>query len=124
MTDAANAPMPLQAPGGRPHRENASYGGLPQTRSQKQASSEAGRIKPKDVYKALEGDDETRSGVLARFRALGGDLNRWNRGDRAVMAEAIIRTEDALEGDARGRMTAQRLTLRDVRLRLELEVWP
>lgn len=41
--------------------------------------------------------ERARGMVLARFRAAGGDLDRWSRHDETTMAEAITRTEDEIE---------------------------
>lgn len=66
----------------------------------------------------------SRPRILSRFRASGGNLDRWARSDREAMVDAITVAEDALEVHTKGRDTEERRALRDIRRRLELELWP
>jgi hypothetical protein len=45
------------------------------------------------------GREEVRERVLSRFRLEGGNRDRWQSSDHAIMAEAITRAEDWLELD-------------------------
>jgi hypothetical protein len=62
-----------------------------------------------------------RDAVLGRFRALGGDMNRWQRQDWDVMARALTAAEDKLELEASrsAEKMAARSGLRRVRRALE-----
>jgi hypothetical protein len=65
---------------------------------------------------------DSRTPVLAGFRAGGGDKERWGRADQAVMADALTREEDKLELGPKGsRIDALRGALRTVRRTLEVE---
>ena len=72
-----------------------------------------------DVLRVLGEHGEVKTDVMARFRALGGSLDRWQRRDREAMADAIASAEDRLEFEARGRITAARVALRALRRQLE-----
>ncbi len=52
----------------------------------------------------------------ARFRALGGDGQRWQKRDVIAMADALTRIEDVCEA---GRPRVDRAPIRDVRRALE-----
>jgi hypothetical protein len=81
-------------------------------------------------------EDETRSYALSRVRDAGftadefssGDASRgaararW-RGAREAMADALTRTEDWLEME-HPRRERERHAIREVRRRLELDLWP
>ena len=75
----------------------------------------------RDVLGALQSDNG-RSAALASYRAAGhtADSFATSRHARRAMAEALTRTEDALES-ANGRLTGERLALRAVRRTLECE---
>lgn len=84
-----------------------------------------------DVLRVLQ-DDEARSYATTRYRAAGfgpDDFAR-SRAAREAMADALTRTEDWLEmlgvdGIRRGaKLEAERAAIRDVRRRLETELWP
>lgn len=79
-------------------------------------------MKPAQVQRALAQHEETRVTVMAKFKARGGVLNRWERSDRLIMAECLIEAEDALEEALHGRQTAARAAIRGVRRQLELEI--
>jgi hypothetical protein len=99
--------------------ENASTGPLARGRSQKQAMSGGVQVTTRQVHKVLSDDEDTRAMVMARFKALGGSLDRWSGRDHQAMALAMTAAEDSLELVSRGRMTAQREALRTIRRRLE-----
>lgn len=94
----------------------------------------AERVCWRDVVRVLP-DPETRSAVVASLRASGFDPDSFARriGARRVVADALTRTEDALElaeldagGSGRGRrreiLAEQRAAIRELRRRLEGEV--
>ena len=97
----------------------SSYGARPLARREKEAASAADPVLPRHVHAALALDDEARHVALAHFRAQGGNLDRWQRRDLDLMAEAITAAEDALELRARGAWTAARRELRAIRRELE-----
>lgn len=66
------------------------------------------------VHEVVRELGDARDGVMARFRAAGGSLDRWRASDWDAMREAITREEDARE--LRGARTEG---LRRVRRRLE-----
>ena len=103
-----------------PDSDLASYGASAPARSQiPEAPCEY-----RNVLQALA-DRDARSRVLAEFRRRGGTPDTWRlRSTREAMADALTRTEDAIELESRGRMTAERLALRGIRRRLECELWP
>ncbi len=73
------------------------------------------------VHLALGGAGEAaRSSAMAHFRASGGSLDRWQRRDIEIMADAIGHAEDALELKTRGRWTPARAGLRSIRRQLEV----
>lgn len=73
------------------------------------------------TYPRAVGVPGVREHVLARFRALGGSPDRWQRRDREAMAEAITRAEDEVEGS---RVVGLCDGLRALRRALECELWP
>ena len=75
----------------------------------------------KEVFRAVGDFGDIRERVVARFRANGGDVQRWKRPDLEAMCDALTRVEDSVEG---GRMTEARLALRTTRRRLETVLWP
>jgi hypothetical protein len=102
--------------------ETQSYRRSHSGRSQKQGVPENRPIETRQVYAAIADDEETRSLVLARFRSLGGSLDRWQRHDRALMSQAFTAGEDALElRRPTERRDILRSALRDIRRRLERE---
>ena len=70
----------------------------------------------RDVVRVLGG---ARASVLGRFRAGGGDPDRWQRRDREAMADSLPRVEDELELSRGSRAAETRVALRTVRRRLE-----
>lgn len=50
------------------------------------------------VFKAIAPYETYRVQIVAEFKRLGGDANRWGRDDWMAMANAITRAEDVLEG--------------------------
>ena len=64
-----------------------------------------------------EAGEAHRRAVLDRFKAAGGDLDRWSRRDLVSMADAITRTEDELE--LRCSTSPARAKLRTLRRSLE-----
>jgi hypothetical protein len=83
-----------------------------------------------DVLRAVQGD-EARSRLLGLYRAagftpddFGGGGSRGNRAAREALSDALVRTEDMLEG-RHGRLAAdERARVRALRRRLEGELWP
>ena len=74
----------------------------------------------REVHAVLMQDDESHSGVVAGFRAGGGNVDRWLPHDLATMGRAITAVEDVLELRSDGaNRRALRLRLRGVRERLE-----
>ncbi|HEY1958608.1 MAG TPA: hypothetical protein VGH28_23480 [Polyangiaceae bacterium] len=82
------------------------------------------------VFRALGEHDRARRLVLDRFAALGGKLDAWaQRATREAMADALTFAEDRIEFTCDGRSTRpydspDRVALRDIRRRLEWELWP
>ena len=84
-----------------------------------------------DVLRVLQ-DDEARSFALSRFRASGFSPDDFGRVRRAreAMADVLTRAEDWLEmlgvdGRRRGAtFEGLRIAIREVRRRLEWELWP
>lgn len=77
-----------------------------------------------DIVRAVE-RETTRETLMARYRAAGftPDDFAGRRGAREAMADALTRTEDALE-DRSSVGSRERAALCDVRRRLEWELWP
>jgi hypothetical protein len=78
----------------------------------------------RDVLRCLP-DDQTRSYALSRFRESRFDADSFATriAARAALADALTATEDFLEVE-HPRREGDRLAIRDVRRRLETEVWP
>lgn len=76
-----------------------------------------------DVLRVLPGP-ETRSYAVALVRRAGFSADAFGhlREARAVVADALTRTEDWLE--IRGGHVRERAAIRDLRRRLERELWP
>ncbi len=79
-------------------------------------------IEVRDVQLALVNHEPARREVMARFRERGGSFSRWRRSDVEAMADALTRTEDALELLTNGRMTPARDDLKKIRRKLEDEL--
>lgn len=79
-------------------------------------------VEARHVLSAIAVDEPTRGAIVARFKAAGASLDRWQLRDREVMAEAITKMEDELELAAAGRSTFTREALRTIRRRLEEDV--
>lgn len=78
-----------------------------------------------DVLRAIQ-DDEARARVVARLRDAGlspDDIVAPRRYPRVVLLEAIVAEEDRLERE-HPRRHEERSTIREMRRRLECEVWP
>lgn len=77
-----------------------------------------------DVIRVLH-RDRTREFVLARYRDAGFTPDDFGhkRPAREAMADALTRAEDRLE-DVSSAPSRERDGLRDVRRRLEWELWP
>jgi hypothetical protein len=75
----------------------------------------------KEVFRAVGDHGDLRERLVARFKAAGGDVNRWKRADMEAMCDALVRIEDEMES---GKMTVPRMALRTVRRQLERELWP
>jgi hypothetical protein len=75
-------------------------------------------VKYADVVRVL-GRDETRCQVMERFRASGGNRDRWAASDRLAMASALTQTEDWLELEHPG--SVERAALSRIRRALEGE---
>jgi len=75
----------------------------------------------KEVFRAVGDHGDIRERVVARFKAGGGDVQRWKRSDMEAMCDALVRVEDEMEG---GRMTTARMAVRTTRRRLERVLWP
>ena len=97
------------------------------TAAPKRARAARPRVPWADVLRGLQLDD-VRSEVLGAYRAAGFGPEDWTvkQATRVVLMEALVRAEDRLEaeGSKRGERLAQRVILRDLRRRLELELWP
>lgn len=78
-----------------------------------------------DVVKALQ-DDESRRFVMSRYNASGWCPDDFARRveARSVLADALSRTEDILETKRGSNAATERLRIRTVRRRLELELYP
>lgn len=106
-------------------------------------SSPGGAIGWSDVLRALDADEAVRADVLALYRqGFRGCRSQWHpdpdaprvwtpddfatrRGARECMADALTAAEDRLDLERRSpRREALALALRDVRRRLEWELWP
>jgi hypothetical protein len=74
------------------------------------------------VLEALAAYEDIQGEVMARFRAGGGLATRWQRRDRWAMADALSRTQDALENGAGGRWTFGRTALSTIRRQVEDEL--
>ncbi len=73
------------------------------------------------VLRAIAGIEDSRSRIIAAFKAKRGNLDRWEAMDRVAMALAITKEEDWLEYDGgRSReVIAYRKALQTVRRVLE-----
>lgn len=98
---------------------------IDKTGSRKRSSAPGRACSYREVLAALQSDG-ARSGALSAYRAAGftADDFATRRQARLAMLEALVSAEDVLEIAARGRMTSERLAVRDVRRRLESEVCP
>jgi hypothetical protein len=78
-----------------------------------------------DVLRALA-PLESRQRVLGAVKAAGFSPDSWgSRASLQALADALTRAEDSPELAHRGRVRdRERATLRDLRRRLELELWP
>jgi hypothetical protein len=112
-----NRPKPHTTP------RDASCGPRLKSRREKQGTPAAPPVTLAEVYRVLT-LERVRQAVMARFKARGGDLSRWARRDREAMADALTYTEDEEELRQKCHMTPVRLALREVRRRLEWELWP
>jgi hypothetical protein len=101
------------------------------TAAGKPVSAVGARLAWADVLRVLQGD-ETRERCLSRYRAAEFTPDDFGclRAAREAMADALTRTEDWLEyrelDEPKGRLDRyrQRMAIRDVRRRLERELWP
>ena len=101
------------------------------TRVQKRPRAVETRLAWPDVLAVLP-TDETRSACLSRYRLAGFTPDDFGRSRLApeAMSDALTRTEDLLEYQAVDRprrahlYDAERAAIRNVRRRLEREVWP
>ena len=75
-----------------------------------------------EVLRALQ-TDRARSTALTRFREAGFSADDFGhvRKAREALAEALTRTEDMHAGPS---SRPERVAIRDVRRRLEVELWP
>lgn len=86
-------------------------------------------LTPNQINKAIN-DGDAWSSVFKKFIAFGGDINQWLTKDQEYMCDALTYTEDELELEyldrRRGRdvLMALRLRMRDIRRKLECELWP
>lgn len=90
-------------------------------------------ITPNQINKAIN-DGDAWSSIFKKFIAFGGDINQWQVKDQEYMCDALTYTEDELELEYidYGRFTslraielmALRLRMRDIRRKLECELWP
>lgn len=72
-------------------------------------------------------EPETRQRAITQFRAAGFTPDQFaaKQSARAAAVDALVSAEDWLElGHASPRRMAERSAIRDVRRRLELELWP
>ncbi|HEY1954276.1 MAG TPA: hypothetical protein VGH28_01655 [Polyangiaceae bacterium] len=104
---------------------SASYGDMGRTDRRKSLAPCGAR----DVSRALGPHDRARRLVLDRFAALGARLDAWHeRRTREAMADALTFAEGQIErstsGNVRPYDAPDRVALRDVRRRLEAELWP
>jgi hypothetical protein len=78
-----------------------------------------------DILRAVQ-DEKARSSVsnVLRDAELTPDQFGSNRKARELVADQLTRVEDELEPRRGKRAAAERLAIRDVRRRLELELWP
>lgn len=83
------------------------------------------RVAWPEVLRAAQGD-ETRSAVAASLAGCGFSADSFasQRRAREVVADALSRQEDRLEGLRGVRREQERERLAGVRRRLELELWP
>ena len=101
------------------------------TGGQKRPRTAGTRVTWPDVLAVVQGD-ETRSRCLLRYRLAGFTPDDFGRSRlaREAMSDALTRTEDLLEYQAVDRprrahlYDAERAAIRNVRRRLEREVWP
>lgn len=88
------------------------------------------RVTVAEVLRALGPHDRARTACLARFRTLGGQLDRVDtqRADRERMCEALLHAEDVVErtvgGVRRPYDEPDRHDVRHIRRALETELWP
>ena len=80
----------------------------------------------RDVLRCLQ-EDETRSCALTSFKAMDFDAETFRRIRKAreAIADGLTRAEDMLESMPRcARRDGEMASIRDVRRRLEIELWP
>jgi len=70
-----------------------------------------------EVLRALDEAGDLRAGIMARFKALGGDLDRWSSRDLGAMVYAVTKGED--DAEVRQCKPSTRDRLRALRRRLE-----
>jgi hypothetical protein len=76
-----------------------------------------------DVLRAVPGS-KTRVWLIGRYKSMGFDAESFGRkSGRVAMAGALTATEDWLELE-QPRNVLARARIRDLRRRLELELWP
>lgn len=82
------------------------------------------RVTWPEVLRAVQGDDN-RSWLATQVRTGGFSADSFGRliGARRVVCEALVGVEDRLELKG-SRAKVERLAVRAVRRRLELELWP
>jgi len=83
----------------------------------------------RDVLRTLGDHDRARRLVLDHIRVRGGEMDRWTlRKTREVTCDALTHAEDVIEHSEVGKLrpynAADRVALREIRQRLELELWP
>ena len=65
------------------------------------------------------GELDCRPAIMARFKARGGDVNRWQLRDLDAMAEALTRTEDELESRHGSKAAAAKAAIGPLRRAIE-----
>src|SRR5687767_5297043 len=82
-------------------------------------------VKWSDIIAVIP-DPENRSYALQAFRDAGFSADSFGheRMARELVAEGLTRLEDQLELRGSPKLATQRLAIREVRRRLELELWP
>lgn len=134
-----NTPIPVEAPATSPR------GDLPlstprKTAKKREAQTAANRSAPSlpELRAALSEHPTILDAVMTRFRAAGGSTSRWTRPDHEILVDALIKTEDAMPDrddpllaprpkgapKRQGNASKARVTLRAIRQRIELQVWP